>query len=127
MIAKGWVTLKGDGLWADKKVKGRRVFLKLTPVSIIDDGDDPYGSLLADFSKSRWDIYKLGLMYTDSGVERGVQQILKRAGFKHWRDLCWSEQGRQSELYADFDMGRELTKELMEKELISEGEIYHLE
>lgn len=109
---KTWVTLAGDGLWGGER--GQKVFLRIQ-LDAQQWEDDLYVRAYGFFYPNNWRMEVDGLMYTDSGVERDVQQAFKALGLKHWKEVWWSEQGMQGYNYADFDVGDNLAKELVTK------------
>lgn len=74
-----------------------------------------YGELNAHFTSP---VTSDTHMYGDKSFIKQIQNILKKAGFKHWKDIMWSEAGMQDLRYANFDVGFELASELNDKGFI---------
>jgi hypothetical protein len=109
----------GGSPWSRGHVAGRRVdlavFAGIDADAIERDADGqavsmPTGSLQADFSAEHWDTEALGLMYGDRGVLDAVNGFLASRGYAG--RVSWSEQGRQGEGFADFDMDDALVDEI---------------
>lgn len=72
-----------------------------------DEVDFSTSSLIARYGDPFWDNDKYGIPYTDTGVEKSINDYLYKVGRPG--DVSWSELDRQSNGIADFDMSGELT------------------
>ena len=117
VIARGKATTKGDGCWS---IAQRTVNCKLVVDNIYESPNESkyckyYGQINIYFPKKDWDIEKHGLIYTDSAFLKDARDILKNAGFTHYRDFEYSEQGMQGDNYVNCDLGQKLALELIDK------------
>ncbi len=119
-IAKGTADTAGDGFWSTVEMDNIKINV-LPAGEFWQDEDDPgpVGHLRANFNSRVWNVDRHGLIYTDSKFESDVKRLLKAAGFKHFNDINYSEQGMQGETYVDFDCGHKLANELNDKGFIT--------
>ena len=98
---------RGDGFWS----RGVKQPLTLTLEAWVepgifdrnDDGEIEYVSagVFGWFNTAEWDVRRLGLPYTDTGIEDAVNEHL--AGLGCSLRVAWSEQGAQGTDWCDFD------------------------
>lgn len=120
-IAAGIASTDGKGHWSN--VKKTVHFILEVPHAFSVDGKGFYGSMNAYFLPEEWDTMKDGLIYTDKTFLKGVQDALRRKGFKHADGLSYSEQGMQGGVglkprrgnFVNFDVGSGLARELVDK------------
>lgn len=125
-IAAGIASTDGKGHWSN--VKKTVHFILEVPHAFSIDGKGFYGSMNAYFLPEEWNTTKDGLIYTDKTFLKGVQDALRRKGFKHASDLHYSEQGMQggvgfnrSKNFVNFDVGSGLARELVDKGYAAAG------
>ena len=107
--------IAGDGLYGTEKKTIPMVLVMTVDVNTIErrpDGFIEYAYCFCEglFSPVHWNTEKLGLLYTDSGVEASVNKHLATLGYKNI--VGWSEAGRQENTVADFDMNYVLIDEI---------------
>lgn len=122
-IAAGIASTDGKGNWSAAKKTVH--FILEVPYAFSADGKRLYGSMNAYFLPEEWNTEKDGLIYTDKTFLKGVQDALRRKGFKHAGDLHYSEQGMQGGVgfnrsrgggnFVNFDVGSDLARELVDK------------
>lgn len=107
----------GKGFWSNA--------VKLVTVNKLEvrshedeDADDNYrynfGELRIYFTKSSWNIDKLGLIYTDNLFIKEFRKYLKtnyNFSNKAVKDIDYSEQGMQGYDYVSCDVGKAFLKE----------------
>jgi hypothetical protein len=91
----------GTGLWSTAK---RLVPSKAIGINYINDEED-FGELIVKFDTAKWDIYELGLIYTDPVWLDQLKDELATAGFDPV-DVTYSEQGMQGNDYVSLDVGK---------------------
>lgn len=91
----------GDSLWTDGAE--RRVFI--TKMTADCNAEGEFGELRVYFDKDYWDVYELGLIYTDSLFELELGEYLKGFGIDA-TDMGYSEQGMQGDDYVSLDIGQ---------------------
>lgn len=111
------VTSDGSGLYTKGGVKQT---VPVTIVATVDpttiqrnpDGtlDFAYCHFKAVYSPLVWAVSKIGVMYTDCGIENGINTHLASLGYTG--KVGWSERGRQEAMVADFDMDYTLLDEI---------------
>jgi hypothetical protein len=107
----------GDSLWSQKLRKA----VTITDIQLekaycwLDDEDpDLGGELRVYFDTKTWNVERDGLIYTDNGFERELQQFLDAHGLPG--DNVWySEQGMQGDDYVSLDAGHEFYMAWMKK------------
>lgn len=117
-IAQGTADIAGDGLWSNKKMDNLKIHILPEDAFYQDDDPAPVGQLNVYFNPRIWNIDKLGLIYTGSLFLAHVRRLLKAAGFRHFLDLDYSEQGMQGDDFVNFDVGDKLAIELDNKGFI---------
>jgi len=90
----------GDGLWSDH---ARAVTVTGMDVPYVND-EHTFGELRVYFDTDSWDVYEHGLIYTDTGFEAELIQLLTAQGFDA-SDVSYSEQGMQGDRYVSLDVG----------------------
>lgn len=95
-------TTAGDGYWSNIKKDVTIVDMRLG--SYISDDLD-FGELCVYFDQS-WDVYKDGLIYTDSQFLKDLRRFLHSHGLPG-HDVEYSEQGMQGDDYVSLDVGGE--------------------
>ncbi len=113
-ITRGVAKTDGKGWWSTT-AKAVPILLEVSHGEIVDYPHALVGHLHAAFAKKDWNTRKLGLIYTDATFLEGVQTLLREAGFAHYADLRYSEQGMQGYDYVDFNVGDQLARELVRR------------
>lgn len=90
----------GDSLWTDGAE--RRVFITKLTADCNEDAE--FGELRVYFDKAYWDVYEVGLIYTDSLFLRELKVYLESQGIAT-DDLSYSEQGMQGDDFVSLDIG----------------------
>jgi hypothetical protein len=98
------------GLW--HKTPGKLVNVTLYIENTAIFKRDQYTYINAYFNKNEWNTKKDGLIYTDGGAENDITTLLQLAGFKNYKDIGYTEQGKQGENYISLSTGTKLSKEL---------------
>ena len=92
----------GKGLWSPCK--------KATKVKSIDieDVSDSYGNhhyyVNVYLYKSTWNTNTDGLVYTDPQWIKELREVMRDAGFKHWKKIDYTEQGMQGDDYVSLEI-----------------------
>jgi len=120
LMIKGIGKTSGDGLWSNRIAT---VPFTIELPSYVGSfyggaGLDVYGSVSVHFSTKKWNVHKHGLIYTDTQFIKDVRNALKNYGIKNFRDVDYSEQGRQSDNYVDLDIDEKLINELIKLKVI---------
>ena len=102
--------VKGDGFWGTWQGVVHGV-LEFNRYQWCIDEDNDYAN--AKFHLDIWDPGD-GLIYTDSLFLEDLQKNLKAAGFKHYNNISYSEQGMQGSKFVDLDCSAKLAKEAKE-------------
>jgi len=102
--------VKGDGFWSGWQGVVHGVLEFNQYQWNIDEGSN-YAN--AKFHLDIWDPED-GLIYTDSLFLEDLQKNLKAAGFKHYDEISYSEQGMQGEKFVDLDCTDKLADEAKE-------------
>jgi len=88
----------GKGLYTSEKRAVRVTSVELSHV----DTSSEYGELRVYFDEDTWDVEASGLIYTDSGFVKGVNNLLSDLGIVG--EASYSEQGMQGYDYVSFDV-----------------------
>jgi hypothetical protein len=91
----------GKGLWSRCATD---VMVKSISVPYVNDEED-FGELQVHFDTDTWDIFKDGLIYTDSLFLSQLKAKLAECGFDA-TDVDYSEQGMQGDNYVSLDVGK---------------------
>jgi hypothetical protein len=98
----------GQGLWSSRAKSVRIVDMQLGYISdsVGSDGVTPRsGELRVYFDTDTWDCDSDGLIYTDPGFVRDLEQFCEQQNLAGYID--YSEQGMQGWDYVSFDVGDE--------------------
>ena len=94
------------GLWSDVAKAIRITDMQLGQGTIWegDTLEEAFGELRVYFDTDTWDTSKDGLIYTDRGFMKELQEFLDAHGLPG-KDVSYSEQGMQGDDYVSCDAG----------------------
>lgn len=100
----------GDSYWSNQ---ARQV--RITGISVAYVNDKlTHGELRVYFDTESWNVKEHGLIYTDSGFLRDLQDFLTGLGMAG-KDVDYSEQGMQGRDYVSLDVGPEFLQSWLER------------
>ena len=104
------------GLWSNvaKAVTITDIQLGMATLWEGDTDEDMFGELRVYFDTETWDTYEDGLIYTDRGFLKELQEFLNAHGLPG-KDVSYSEQGMQGDDYVSLDAGYKFYKAWMAK------------
>ena len=104
------------GLWSNVAKAIRITDMQLGTGTIWegDSDDEAFGEFRVYFNTEDWDTAEDGLIYTDRGFLKELQEFLNAHGLPG-KDICYSEQGMQGDDYVSLDAGGLFYKAWMQK------------
>ena len=104
------------GLWSNVAKAIRITDMQLGTGTIWegDSDDEAFGEFRVYFNTEDWDTAEDGLIYTDRGFLKELQEFLDAHGLPG-KDICYSEQGMQGDDYVSLDAGGLFYKAWMQK------------
>jgi len=104
------------GLWSNvaKAVTITDITLGTGTIWEGESDDKAFGELRVYFDESTWDTRTDGLIYTDRGFLKDLQEFLNAQGLPG-ADVSYSEQGMQGDDYVSLDAGGKFYKAWMAK------------
>ena len=115
-MSKVILNTNGNGLWSDVERAVRITDMVLDRGTIWegDTDDEAFGEFRVYFNTEDWDTREDGLIYTDRGFLKELQEFLNAHGLPG-KDVCYSEQGMQGDDYVSLDAGGKFYKAWMQK------------
>lgn len=114
----------GSGYWSNAEQSVRVTDIQLDKANLWegDTDEDLCGELRVLFDTGTWDVYKIGLIYTDKQFLKELQEFLTAHGLPG-EDVSYSEQGMQGDDYVSLDAGDKFYKAWMKKFNLSQEQM----